>query len=109
MAVDHLSRVTLVEELGVVFAEAINSLHLIFSEPFYTLAVFPETPFDLVILGDYILTEAMLFSFVPVAFVAPGVRPSVNTKAMLLVVLVLALVLPAIVPDINSHAFHVVV
>jgi len=99
----------LVEELGVVFAVAVNALYLIFSEPLNALAIFPEAEFSLVILRDDIFAKAVLLALVPVTFIASLISPGVDTEAMFLVILILALVLPAVVPNINSHAFHVVI
>ena len=87
----------------------VDRVNLTLVEPFNSLAIFPETEFDLAVLGNKIGTQAVLFSLVPVSLVAAPVRPSVYSKAMLLVIFVLALVHPTIVPDVNAHALHVVV
>ena len=87
----------------------VDCVNLILVEPFNSLTIFPQTKFDLAILGDEVSAQAMLLALVPVPLIAAPVCPGVNSETMLLIILVLTLVHPAIVPDVNAHALHVVV
>ena len=87
----------------------VNSLHLCLIKPFYALAILPEPEFDFVVARDDVRAEAVLLALVPVALVAPLVRPCVDAEAVLLVILVLAAVLSPIVPNVDAHALHIIV
>lgn len=87
----------------------VDRLHLRFVEPLDTFAVLPKSKLNFIILRDNISSKPMLLPFVPVAFVAALVSPSVDSKSVLLVVLVLAAIHATIVPDVDTHPLHVVV
>ena len=108
LRVNHLVRVCLVEETRIVETEIIDGLHLNLVEPLDALAIFPQTVLSFVVLGHHVSANAVLLSFVPVAFVASAVSPSVHTEAMLLVILVFTLVHSAVVPNVNAHTLHVI-
>jgi hypothetical protein len=98
-----------VEEALVVKAPHVDVLNIFFVEPFDSFSVFPKTILDLIFFRNKVCSEAMLFSFPPVAFIAPAVCPGVDAKPVFLIVFVLAFIAAAIVPDVESLAFHIVV
>ena len=106
---DHLLRVCLVEERLVTHLHIVNSLNLCLIEPFYALSILPEAKFDFVVTRDNVRSQAVLLALVPVALVAPLVRPCVNAEAVLLVIFVLATVLSPVIPNVDSHALHIIV
>ncbi len=98
----------MVEELSVVKLAAVDVLDLAVVEPFNALPVFPKAVLQLAVFRDYISTDTVLLSPVPVAFVTAAISPGVDSEAVLLIVFVLALVNTAIVPNIDANALHVV-
>jgi len=97
-----------VEKGCIVQLEIIDGGDLDLVEPFYSFPVFPKAELCLTVFGNEVCSDTMLFTFVPVAFVASTICPSVNSEAMLFVIFVFTLVHSAVVPNVNSHAFHVV-
>ena len=87
----------------------IDLLHLVLDKPFYSFAIFPKSILHLLVLGYYVLAESVLFSLIPVAFVASRISPGVDPKAVFLIILILSLVLAPIVPYVDAHALHIVV
>ena len=97
------------EERLVAHLHIVNSLHLCLIKPFYAFSVLPEAEFDFVVTRDDVRSQAVLLALVPVALVAPLVRPCVNAEAVLLVIFVLATVLSPVVPNVDAHALHIIV
>ena len=97
------------EERLVAHLHIVNSLHLCLIEPFYALSILPEAEFYFVVARDYVRSQTMLLALVPVALVAPLVRPCVNAKTVLLVIFVLAAVLSPVIPNVDAHALHIIV
>ena len=96
------------EEGCIVQLEIIDGGDLNLVEPFYSFAVFPKAKLGFTIFGNEVGTNAVLFTFEPVAFIATTIGPRVDSEAMLFVIFVFALVHSAIVPNVNAHTFHVV-
>jgi len=105
----HVVRLRLVKEGTIVQLVVIDLLHLVLDKPFYSFAVLPEPILHLLVLRYYVLAESVLFSLVPVSFVASLIGPGVDAEAVLLVILILSLVLAPVVPDIDTHPLHIVV
>ena len=97
------------EECRIIHLHVVDRLDLGLVEPFDPLAVLPQAELHLVIFGNNIGAETVLFTLVPIAFIAALIGPRVDTESVLLVVFVLATVHPSIIPDINSHALHIIV
>ena len=97
------------EESSIIHLHVVDRLDLGLVEPFDSLAVLPQSELNLVIFGDNVCAETVLFTLVPIAFIAALIGPRVNSEAVLLVVFVLATVHPSVIPDINSHALHIIV
>jgi hypothetical protein len=103
--------VTLVEIIGKVEVASlvVYALHLILVKPFNSFAIFPEAVLYFALLWNYVSTDSMLLSFVPVSFIATPVSPGIHSESVLLVISVLALIFSAIIPHINSNAFHIII
>ena len=97
------------EECLVAHLHVVNGLHLGLIEPFYALAILPQAELHFIVSWHDVGAQAMLFTLVPVAFIASLVSPGIDAESMLLVVLVLSTVLSAIVPDVDAHALHIIV
>ena len=106
---NHALGIRLMEERRIVHLHIVDRLYLGLVEPLNALAVLPQAELDLVVFGDDIGAESVLFAFVPVAFIAALISPRVDPKAVLFVIFVLAAVHSSVVPDVNSHALHVIV
>lgn len=56
ISVNHVLRLTLVEELSVLLTEVVDLLNLTFVKPLDTLAVFPQTEFGLIFFRHNVIT-----------------------------------------------------
>ena len=102
-------RISLLEKSFIFQLVIVDRVNLTLVEPFNSLAIFPETKFDLTVLGDEIGAQTVLFTLVPVSLIAAPVCPGVNSEAMLLVVFVLAAVLTPVIPNVDAHTLHIIV
>ena len=109
LGLNHALRICLMEESSIVHLHVVDCLDLGFVEPFYPLAVLPQTELHLVIFGNDVCAETVLFTLVPIAFIAALISPRVDSEAVLLVVFVLTAVHSSVIPDVNSHALHIIV
>lgn len=76
--------------------------------PSQTLSLLPQAELDCFPLRIFEDAEAVLFPFVPPAFVSPAIRPAEGPVALLLVFTELALVDDAVRVNVNAVAVHLV-